>query len=260
MRYLLFIPFLLIACTGNVTSGPNYALQVSNSSIDPVLENIEKNIFDSFAQSLMQKQEKPLLSIEEKLEKLYQDKQQNLIQYWRGYAHYYLSVYHVQQEDKKQAEKVIDQGIELVESIKEKNAEDYALLALLQNFSIQFKGMKAMFISRTIRKNIDAAIRIDAENLRAYYVAGSNDYYTPEKYGGGKKAEEYLKKAIALPAQKIPNPYLPSWGKEEAYQMLIQMYIKKENYEAAKTHFQEATQLFPDSYMLNQLASKLVGK
>jgi hypothetical protein len=131
---------------------------------------------------------------------------------------------------------------------------------MLQGFDIQFKGMKAMFISSSIKKNIKKAIAIDSMNLRAYYGYASNDFHTPEKYGGGKEAEAYLLKAVSLSAQKIKNDYLPSWGKEESYEMLIKLYIKKEKWDLAKKYFQEGIVAYPESYTINQLASKLVGK
>ena len=101
---------------------------------------------------------------------------------------------------------------------------------------------------------------MDSTNLRGYYVFASNDFYTPEKYGGGQDAEKYLIKAISLPDQKIKNDYLPSWGKEESYEMLIKLYIKKEKWVLAKKYFQEGNKEYPESYTINQLASKLVGK
>jgi uncharacterized protein HemY len=42
--------------------------------------------------------------------------------------------------------------------------------------------------------------------------------------------------------------------------MLIKLYIKKENWDLAKKYFQEGIKVFPKSYAINQLASKLVGK
>lgn len=144
--------------------------------------------------------------------------------------------------------------------MKSKNSEDYALLAMLQGFGIQFKGMKAMFISSNIKKNVKQAIALDSTNPRAYYVYSSNDFYTPEKYGGGKEAEKYLLKVISLPSQKIKNEYLPSWGKEESFEMLVKLYIKKEKWDLAKKYFQMGIQEFPESYTINQLAPKLVGK
>ena len=260
MKYLI-IPFLfLMACSTEVSSGPNYAIQVKHTTVNPLLEGIQEKIYNSFVQGLINKSDSKLIAIDQQLRELQKENKQNLLAYWRGYTKYYHSIYFLQQKDAKNAEKRIDEGIEILGDIEQKNSEDYALLAMLQSFSIQFKGMKAMFISQRVSKNVKAAMTIDAENLRAYYVGGSSDYYTPEKYGGGKKAEEYLKKAISLPSQKVKNAYLPSWGKEEAYEMLVKFYIKKERFEDAKKYYQEGIANFPQSYLLNQLAPKLVGK
>ena len=147
-----------------------------------------------------------------------------------------------------------------MEGLDNKNAEDYALLALLESFGIQFEGMKAMFVSRSIRKHAEKAMELDPLNPRGYYVYGSNDYYTPEKYGGGKKAETYLKKAVSLPAQTLENTYLPSWGVEEAYDLLIKLYIKREEWDKAKNSFSKAMDQYPDSYYLKEIAPQLVGR
>jgi len=98
---------------------------------------------------------------------------------------------------------------------------------------------------------------LDSTNVRAYFVYGSNDFYTPEQYGGGKEAEKYLLKAISMPTQKEKNNILPSWGKEEAYEILIRLYIKKENWDLAEKYFHEGIEEFPDSYSINQLKPKL---
>ncbi|MEM6687031.1 MAG: hypothetical protein AAF617_14715, partial [Bacteroidota bacterium] len=160
--------------------------------------------------------------------------------------------------DKKQAEETCDEAVEWLEDLDNKTSEDYALLALIQSFGIQFKGMKAMFISSRIKKNAKKAISMEPKNLRAHYVFASNDFYTPEKYGGGKNAEKFLLKAIALPDQKVKNPFLPSWGKEQAYEMLIKLYIKKKDLANAKKHFKAGIDLYPESYNLKQLAAKLI--
>jgi pentatricopeptide repeat protein len=99
----------------------------------------------------------------------------------------------------------------------------------------------------------------DSLNLRAYYVLGANDFYTPEQYGGGKKAEFYLKRAILLNNQTVSNPYLPSWGKNSAYEMLIRLYINHKQFDEARKYFQEARALFPDDYMINNLAGELIN-
>lgn len=163
-------------------------------------------------------------------------------------------------KDLKKSEKVLDSGIEKLEEIDQKSSEHFALLALMESFSIQFSaGIKVPFISANVKKNGEKAIELDSLNLRAYYVLGSNDFYTPAQYGGGKKAENYFKKAIQLKSQSVKNPFLPSWGKNSAYELLIRFYINKEQFSEAKKYFQEAIALFPNDYMINQLASKLIN-
>ncbi|NRB54194.1 MAG: hypothetical protein HRU41_41485 [Saprospiraceae bacterium] len=265
MKNLLLVCLLLTACQGNTSEAEiarltNYTAHYELVNVDPKLANIEGRIYDSFVQGIMTKETKQMEAIGEQLAQLYGERKHKLIQYWRAYLQYYTAIYHLQAGDEKQSEKACDQGITWMKSISDKNAEDYALLAMLQGFGIQFKGMRAMFISGTIKRNLKKARALDADNLRVQFVSGSNDYYTPAKYGGGKEAEKYLLKAISLPSQKNPNEMLPSWGLQEAYEMLIKMYIKAERWEEAKTYFNKGAVACPNSYVINQLAPKLVGK
>ncbi|MEM1217745.1 MAG: hypothetical protein AAGH79_02490, partial [Bacteroidota bacterium] len=85
-------------------------------------------------------------------------------------------------------------------------------------------------------------------------------YYTPEAYGGGKKTEEYLRMALGMPDQVNPNPYLPSWGREEAHLLLVKHFMKKEQWAQAKEAFGDAYETFPNSYQLNELGAKLASK
>lgn len=265
MIRLLFISLLFVSYQGNATQmskteATSYQTQVEQVEPETLLVDIQGKVYNAFVQSLMSKENKSLSKLSVELEEMNRVKKQNLILYWRSYLQFYSSIYYLKKGDKKIAEEEIDKGIDWLESLKNKNSEDYALLAMLQGFGIQFKGMKAMFISQDIKKNAKQAIAMDSTNLRAYYVYASNDFYTPEKYGGGKEAEKYLLKAIALPAQKVKNTYLPSWGKEEAFEMLIKLYIKEEKWDLAKKYFQQGIEEFPDSYTINQLAATLVGK
>lgn len=237
-----------------------YSKQLKQAPTDTLLINIESKIYNAFTLRMVSKESENLTKIIHDLNLLYQKEQQNLILYWQGYTYYYLAIAHLQEKNKKEAERTIEQGIDLLEDMKNKNSEDYALLALLEGFAIQFKGFMAMFAARSIKNHANQAIEMETTNLRGYYVLGNNDYYTPEKYGGGKEVENYLLKALSLPSQKVPNPYLPSWGKKEAYELLIKYYIRKENWKAAKRYFQEAIARFPKSYQIQQLAAKMLNK
>lgn len=265
MIRIFIISILLISCMGNTNPKANvkivgYTSQIEQVKQDTLLANIQNKIYKAFVQSIISKNNTQLLKLSAELEQLNKSQKQNLVLYWRSYLQFYLSIYYLKSEDEKAAEKEIDKGTEWMEDMEHKNSEDYALLSMLQGFGIQFKGMRAMFIADDMKKNAKKAIALDTTNIRAYYVYANNDFHTPARYGGGKEAEKYLLKAISLPAQKIKNKYLPSWGKEEAYELLIRLYIKKEKWDLAKKYFQEGIKQFPDSYLLNKLASQLVGK
>lgn len=265
MNQLLIISMLFISCNGNPSQIDksmieSCQIQFKTALSDSLLVDIQGKIYNAFVHGLISQKNDELNHLSKELEQLHKEKSQNLIVYWRSYLYFYSSIYYLKIGDKETAEKEIDKGIEWLKDIKRKNSEDYALLAMLQGFGIQFKEMRAMFIGPEANKNAKKAIAIDSTNLRAYYVYANNDLYTPEKYGGGKEAEKYLLKAISLPVQKIKNEYLPSWGKEESYEMLIKLYIKKEKWDLAKKYFQEGIKEYPESYTINQLASKLVGK
>ncbi len=266
MIRLLFISLLFVSCKGNTTGFDksqivSYQVQAQSIQQDSSLVGIQEKIYNAFVQSFIVKNNNDLNFLHDKLENLYTNEKHNIILYWKSYLQFYSSFYYLKKGDKEIAEKEVSKGIDWLENMKNKNSEDYALLAMLQGFSLSFeKGMKTPLISGDAKKNAKQAIIIDSTNLRAYYVYASNDYHTPTKYGGGKEAEEYLLKAISLPAQKVKNEYLPSWGKEQAYEMLIKLYIKKEKWESAKKYYQEGIKEFPESYTINQLASKLVGK
>lgn len=265
MIRLLMISLLFVSCKGNTTQiakaeAINYSVQIEQIKSDTILVGIQNKIYDAFVQSLMSKDNKALSELSNNLDELNKSKKQSLILYWQSYLQFYSSIYYLKKGDKEIAEKEIDKGINWLNEMKNKNSEDYALLAMLQGFGIQFKGMKAMFVSSDIKKNLKKAIAIDTTNLRAYYVYASNDFHTPKKYGGGKETEEYLLKAISLPIQKVKNDYLPSWGKEEAFEMLIKFYIKNEKWDLAKKYYKKGIAAFPKSYTISQLATKLVGK
>jgi hypothetical protein len=244
----------------NTTESANSLMRFEYVQSDSLLVNIQSKIYNAFVNDRMSQKNDALHELSIQLENLYNAKKQNLILYWRSYLQFYSSINYLAGGDNKSAQNEIQKGIALIESNEKKNSEDYVLLAMLQSFSIQFDSSKAMYISQDINKNVNNAISLDSTNLRAWYVSASSDFYTPVQYGGGKKAEKYLLKAISLPAQKIKNDYLPSWGKEESYEMLINFYIQNEKWDLAKKYYQEGIAAFPESYRINQLASKLAGK
>jgi len=264
MYKLVIISLFFVSCYGNATQvNPiiEYNEEFKSLKTDTLLNGIQNKILTVFVQSIISKNEGKLSSLDTELEELYNKRKKNLILYWSSYLKFYKSIYYLGVEDKKNAEKEVDKAIDQMDEMEGKNSEDYALLSMLQGFSIQFSaGLKAPFIAKKVNNNIELAFELDSTNIRAYYVSANNDFYTPEKYGGGKLVEKHALKAISLPDQKIKNDYLPSWGKEQAYETLIKFYVKKEKWDLAVKYFKEAKEKYPNSYMINQLASDLVGR
>ncbi len=268
--FLAISLLILISCKSNTKFSEKERLVILQSQEfslrniqqnDTLLNNIEQKVYNAFVKDLLNQADSELVSLEQSLLALNKIKNNGIIVYWYSYTCYYHSIFSLTQNDLKKTEKFNDKGIEKLEEVNPKNSEHYALLALMESFSIKYSSVgKIPFISASLKKNAEKAIELDSLNLRAYYVLGSNDFYTPEQYGGGKKTEGYLKRAIRLNIQSINNPYLPSWGKSLAYEMLVRYYIKHNLLDEAKKYYQEAKGLFPNDYMIKRLQSELNKK
>ncbi len=227
-------------------------VHAATNLLDGIQHKVENAMYASFSENNTE----PLKEIFNQLNSI--EPKNNIVTYWMAYTNYYEAIFLLKTKDKSASEAKLNEGINLLQKQQKKNSEDYTLLALLQSFSIQFKsGMAAGMMASNVVDNAKKAISLDSLNLRAWYVLASNDFYTPKSFGGGKKAEGYLKKAVSIPEKPQKNSYLPTWGREYAYDMLIRLYIKKNDLEKARETLKSATEAFPDSYMIKQYEDKL---
>ncbi len=225
---------------------------------DTLLINIQAHVQNAFVNGKISNSDKDLAGLEKELLSMNRNNNNSIITYWYSYACYYHSILFLMQKENKRAEKILDEGIIQLNKIPNPNSEHLALLSLMESLSIQYaSGMEIPGISKQARQNAEKALQLDSLNLRAYYVLGSNDFYSPAQYGGGKKAAGYLLKAIRLKEQSVANPILPSWGKNSAYEMLIRVYIKQKLYDEAKKYYKEASALYPYDYMIIKLSEEL---
>ena len=254
MKRILFL-FISILMTNNLMANGG-KLGTTNGDL---LIQAEKQIMAAFVQAKIKESPAEMVALGEQFLDIYQSKKNKIAAYWYAYNSYYQCIYHMGMEDNSAAKKILKAGIAVLEGLPDKNSEDYALLATMQSISIPlYASFQAIFISGKVKKNGDKALAMDSQNLRALLVLGTSDYYTPTQYGGGKKVEDYLLKAIELPAQKMKNPYLPAWGKNTAYEILIRFYLREERIEDAKVMFKKAKQAFPEDYLINSLAEELI--
>jgi hypothetical protein len=219
---------------------------------DTILNNIQLKIttatYESFAKSNTQK----LDAIETFLEGniTYNE---NLKNYWIAYINYYKTIIAMQLKNKDLGSKSNKKGIQILEANKFKNSDDYALLALIKGLSYNYaSGMEAPAISMDIAKIIEKGFETDNENYRVYYAQGSIDFYTPKEFGGGAKTENALLKAINLSEKNINNSHLPTWGKEESFDLLIRYYLREKQKDKAKIYLEKSLHFFPNSYILKK--------
>jgi len=267
--YLACSIFLVNSCKGNKCYSEREITAIKQSqdafpkiisANDTLLNDIQQKVMNAFIKDQISRSDKEMVALGQALLNLNKNKKNDIVTYWYSYTCYHHSILSVIRKENKSSEKILDEGIKRLNNVSLKNSEHYALLALMEGFSIQFaSGIEIPFISKRAKQNAEKALQLDSLNLRAYYVSGSNDFYTPEQYGGGKKAENYLLKAIKLNDQYVSNSYLPSWGKNSAYELLIRLYISRKQFIEAKRYYKEAITLFPDDYMINRLANELIN-
>lgn len=231
----------------------------SNAQISVTEEqSIQIQIMDAFVSSFENNNNSKITLLINELSSSYKKSSSSVFLYWQGYAMYYNSIIYLGKGDKDNAKKELNKGIEIVESIKDKNSEDYALLAMMYGFSCQFYGFpKVIQVSNKASKYIDMALDLNKNNLRAYYVLGNKDFYTPKRFGGGKNTEKYLLKALSLKDPKSNDPYSPTWGRQESYELLVSHYIQQEDFAKAKRYIELGLKEFPNSHLLQQSKSKL---
>ena len=190
------------------------------------------------------------------LDQLRAQKPNAYLSYWRAFARYHL--YFRAGEDKKQAEAALTKGIELLEAVPAKTAEHYALLSLMQGLNLEFASFLTMpFKAGAVKQNAEKALALAPNNLRAHYVRGISDFYTPAQFGGGKVAGSYFLRAIGLPDKPDANPYAPDWGKADAYYYLAQTHQKAGQTDLARQYAAEGLGKFPRNVRLKSLLAKL---
>ncbi len=73
-------------------------------------------------------------------------------------------------------------------------------------------------------QHLKEAAKLDPQNPRVDYLRGTNLFYTPENFGGGKdKAKPLFESALKkFETFKSPTSYSPTWGKGESEYFLKQ--------------------------------------
>jgi hypothetical protein len=251
---IIFTAILALIFSYNATAkSDNLSVNSFNAAVKAQEESIQSRIMEAFMSAFLDKNNYEIESIIDELSDSYEDSGNKIFLYWKGYALYYNSVAYLKNREAKKSNRELAQGIELMESIENKDSEDYALLSLLYSFSCLFTGYPAILETYENCNNCaEKALELNKNNIRAYYVLANSDMYR-----GGKNVEKYLLKALAIKQAKSKDPYLPTWGREEIYGLLTSYYIKEKQYDKAEEYIDLGLQEFPNSYTLQENQSKL---
>ncbi|MFA8298929.1 MAG: hypothetical protein ACEPOV_02080 [Hyphomicrobiales bacterium] len=182
-------------------------------------------------------------SIVDSLTYLQQKSNNSLLSYWKAFASYNLAILYMQEKQDDNAKEAIEKGITTIDEIKRKTSDDYALLSILQGLDLTYMNfLEVPFNAKKAQGSSEESVKLDPNNLRAQLAEAINDFYTPKMFGGGKKVERILKKAIELKDTYDVNPYAPTWGKDLAYSYLIRFYEKKNDWERAQKYYDRSVE------------------
>ncbi|MFA8450194.1 MAG: hypothetical protein ACEPOW_05845 [Bacteroidales bacterium] len=214
-------------------------LNKSRAQEQLVLNNIQKKIDLAVYRDNDIKQVNAML---DSLSVLQKKSNNSLLDYWKAYAEYNVAILYGQEEKKKDlAKKSLETGIKDIEGVKRKRSEDYALLCIMKGLELNYLNfLEVPFSAKKVEEAGLKAIELDSNNLRAQLAYGIYDFYTPKMFGGGKKVEKILKKAISLNDSYDSNPYAPTWGKDLAYSYLIRYYERIGEKQKAKDTYKES--------------------
>lgn len=209
-----------------------------------VRNNISEDIYDALSSCYEEFSEAPLESIYESLENDYAEKPNRKYKYWQAYVKMYAYIYSKNSSD-------LGKSIEIIDSLKVKTSEEFALLAFLKSFKMSSIKDKTELKSISIEtKNLAIkALNTDNNNLRAYYVLAALEYYNPNS--DKKKVKNYLDEGLKI-VEKSEDYYDITWGRNLLYELYIKYYLKNKKINKAKKIYEQAISEFPNDYLINK--------
>lgn len=177
--------------------------------------------------------------------------------YWKSYLLYRQAGEHMSSPEFEKGEKPLLEAIALLKKIEPRDVEVVALLGLVAGLHLAYVPRHRIILANSKAADYLAeALRLDGGNARALYANAVADYHTPEEYGGKKKAERLLKRAL----KKLPSDaagLAPRWGRREAAALLARHYMDEVRLNDARGALGQARLKWPNDPNLLQLKSKL---
>ncbi len=188
-----------------------------------------------------------------------------IIHYHIAYADFRIVGFYFAGDDLEDSKKYINDGIEHLEfalDINDADAEAHILLSSLYGNKIAVKPILGMTLGIKSASHADKAVKLAPENPRVAFLSGTNAYYTPRMFGGGKeKALQYLNKAAGYFKTFHPASDLaPDWGLVDTYVYLGLVNLKLQNYSEAEKNLNLCLELAPNNGWALELKAQLPEK
>jgi tetratricopeptide (TPR) repeat protein len=137
--------------------------------------------------------------------------------YYRGYAVFRETGFLLGAGRATEARQPLDRAVRVLEGSLDRapSADALALLSALQGQRLTASGstFTAMRLGPAVLRAIGRAEAAGPHNPRVWLLKGINAYNAPSAFGGGlERAEQYLRKALALYPGDRPLSPLPAWG------------------------------------------------
>ena len=224
-------------------------LHLGLANVQAQTSTTEAAIHKAYVLDKTQGNQSQLKNINQNLEKTFNQQDTNSNRYWLSYGLYNQALIADFQNDKKLAESLIDRAIALLKSL-ENDAEAQALMAIQMGYSIRFKSYWAMMnLGRKASFHANRAVELNPNSIRTNLAVAINDFYTPKAFGGGKRVENSLKKALEV----TPSKGSPTWGKVLVYELLVKHYRKLKHDQIAQDYLSHGLAEFPESELLLEL-------
>ncbi|MXV14585.1 hypothetical protein [Hufsiella ginkgonis] len=129
--------------------------------------------------------------------------------------------------DNRQKDQLLDKAlleIGQAETLSPDNSEIWTVKGYVQFMKMSIDPMSRMALMSAANTSLEKAKTLDPANPRPWFVQGQNTFYTPEAFGGGKKAAKtMLENAGAkYAAVKTTAALMPAWGEKRCLTLLSQ--------------------------------------
>lgn len=169
--------------------------------------------------------------------------------YWKTYLQYYKALIYKKLKQEDRAEHAIDSAVSFLQD-NLMGSEEYALLAACKSLSMPYANVISLAsLSSEVKSLARKALKMNPDNLRAYYVLCSQNFHTPKMFGGMARVEEYAIEGLKCPNSLHPESrYAPRWGRPLIYRILIEFYKGEKNKAKMLEYKRRAEREFPDKF------------